>query len=463
MTSSTAQTSFVRRLVVSEILIVVLLVAAYAAFKRLEAQKAEVEPKAIETARLNVDVFLAESLVVQELLTGFGTARADRDVVVAAQVSGEIVDFNPQLKVGQRAQAGQLIAVADQPSMRRDADLLLKIDPRDLQQRADQAASAIDEGIAEIDRLKVQQANLVRQLENSRATLATLQEEYDRVLSAETKKAATRSDLNRALLEVQRYQDAVIQLENQVSSIPLQLLAAEQRLASSRAEQSRARNDLQRTEVYPPFDGVISDVFVQKGRYVRAGEQLVRLTDISRVEVPVSLGMDDFLQLQQILNGGQKPKVLLAENETADTRWSGYMVRVAPEADSLSRTIQVYVEVDNSPEQTSLLPGTFTYAKIEGQIFSDVVLVPQEAIVDGAVFVVNEANVVRKQSIKTGRRFQSLVLVEEGLAAGERVVLTNLDIVEEGKEVIVQSTIGPRDETDALRSPTLRIIDPSNP
>ena len=56
-----------------------------------------------------------------------------------------------------------------------------------------------------------------------------------------------------------------------------------------------------------------------------------------------------------------------------------------------------------------------------------------------------------------------MVHVEEGLAAGERVVLTNLDIVEEGKEVIVQSTIGPRDETDALRSPTLRIIDPSNP
>jgi len=463
MANPVAQLSPVRRLIITEILIVALLAASFAFFKGLYAQKPEVQEKAIEAARLNVDVFLSESINIQELLTGFGTARADRDVVIAAQVSGEIIDINPQLKVGQKVLAGQLITAAGNPSVRREADLLLKIDPRDLQQIADQANNAIEEAAAETERLKIQQLNLERQLAKSKSILATLKDEYERVRSAEAKKVATKSDLNRALLEVQRYEDNVIQLENLSSSIPLQIQAAEQRLSSSRAEKSGAENDLQRTEVYPPFDGVLSEIFVEKGQYVRIGEQLVRLTDIGRIEIPVSLGFEDFLQLQGILEDGQKPKVSLAENETAAPRWSGRMVRASPEADSLSRTVQVYVEVENDSERPPLLPGAFVYSQIEGRVFSDVVLVPREAIIDGAVFVVDERNLVRRKSVTTGRRYQSLVVISDGLAAGEKVVLTNLDIVEDGGAVVVQTEVGLQEEIAVLRSPKLRVLSPIAP
>ncbi|MGB4709735.1 MAG: efflux RND transporter periplasmic adaptor subunit [Fuerstiella sp.] len=452
------QSSPVRRLIISEILIVAVLALSVVVFKGLYAQKPEVQEKNIEAVRLNVDVFVSESLDVQELLTGFGTARADRDVVIAAQVSGEIVDINPQLKVGQQVLSGQLVTAADGPSVHRNADLLLKIDSRDLQQKADQAGNSIEESLADTSRLKVQQKNLERQLQKSKSILATLEEEYERIRDAESKRVATRSDLNRALLDVQRYEESVIQLENQVASIPLQIQAAEQRLNSSRAEKSRAENDLGRTEVYPPFDGVLSEVFVEKGRYVRAGEQLARLTDVSKVEIPVSLGFDDFLQLQNILSEGTKPKVSISENETAAPRWTGFMVRAAPEADSLSRTVQVYVEVENEVGQTPLLPGAFVYSRIDGSVFNDVTLVPREAITDGCVYVVDEQNIVRKRNVTTGRRFQSLIIVESGLSSGERVVLTNLDIVKDGEEVVVQTTVGPKDEIAALRSPSLQVV-----
>ena len=463
MANPVVQSSPVRRLIISEILIVALLAASVAIFKGLDAQKPEVQEKAIQAAPLNVDVFLSASIDVQELLSGFGTARADRDVVLAAQVSGEIVDINPQLKVGQQVLSGQHIISTDQPSVRREADLLLKIDPRDLRQKADQAGNVIEEAIAETKRLKVQQLNLERQLEKSGGILATLQEEYERVRAAETRRVATKSDLSRALLDVQRYEDNVIQLENQFSSIPLQIQAAEHRLSSSRAEKTRAENDLQRTEIYPPFDGVLSDVYVEKGQYVRAGEQLVRLTDTGKVEIPVSLGFDDFLQLQAILEEGRKPKVSLAENETADRRWSGHVVRTSPEADSLSRTVQVYVEVENDPMRAPLLPGAFVYARIEGQVFRNVILVPREAIIDGYVCIVDRASIVRRKKITTGRRFQSLVVVTDGLTAGEKVVLTNLDIVEADQTVVVQAKVGPQEEITALRNAPLRLLMPANP
>ena len=65
---------------------------------------------------------------------------------------------------------------------------------------------------------------------------------------------------------------------------------------------------------------------------------------------------------------------------------------------------------------------------------------------------------MRKRNVTTGRRFQSLIIVESGLSSGERVVLTNLDIVKDGEEVVVQTTVGPKDEIAALRSPSLQVV-----
>ena len=42
-----------------------------------------------------------------------------------------------------------------------------------------------------------------------------------------------------------------------------------------------------------PFSGVIADVMVEQGQYVRAGEPLLRLVDPERIEVPVALGMEE--------------------------------------------------------------------------------------------------------------------------------------------------------------------------
>lgn len=458
MASQSGNFSGVRRLIISQILIAVLLLLSFGAFKFLSDQKPKVQQREIVASRLNVNVFVGKRVAFQELLTGFGTARADREVIVAAQVSGEIIDVHPQLKIGQAVQAGQVINPSDGPSTVRDADQLLKIDARDLQQRVDQATNRIGEAADEISRLKVQKSNLDRQLAKASAVLGTLKEELALARAAAGRQVGTKSELNRALLEVQRYEDNLIQLENQVASIPLQISAAENRLASSKTEQQRAENDLAKTEVYPPFDGVLSQVFIERGRFVRAGDQLIKLIDPSTVEIPVALGFEDYLQLQDILQQGLKPTVRLSENETAEPRWSGMLVRASPEADSRSRTVEVFVEVENSSGSTPLLPGTFVYSQIEGREYTNTMLIPRETVVDGAVFVVDESNIARKKAVRLGRRFQSLVMVMQGLEEGDQLVLTNLDIVQDGKPVVIQETSDATTELSAVRTPLIRLL-----
>ncbi|MDG1893760.1 MAG: efflux RND transporter periplasmic adaptor subunit [Fuerstiella sp.] len=475
MTTTPKSLSPVKRLIISEALIVLILGMSYGVYGYLEGQQPAVQQKETESSRLNIDVYSVESMRFQELLSGFGTVRADREVILAAQVSGEIIEVHPQLEVGYHVTSGKLVTTPASPSVQRDADQLLRIDPRDYEQRVEQAANRIAELETEIAQLGVQKKNVARQVAKGKSVLKTLTEEYERLKAAVARKVGTPSDLNKALLEVQRFDDTLIQLENQAASIPHQIAAAEQRLLTSKSEKQRAQNDLQRAQIVPPFDGVLSEVFVEQGQYVQAGEPLVRLTDLSVVEIPVALSFEDFLQLQQEMDGGHRLEVTLAENESARNTWQGYVVRTSPEADPGSRTVQVFVEVRNSDEKPPLLPGAFVHARIDGRCYRDenVFLIPRECIVDGSVYVVGQedfadektekvdgevvrVDVAQSRPVQLGRRFRSLVEVTDGIEPGDRLVLTNLDIVEDGTRVSVQSSTTVSDEIEPLKNTVIR-------
>lgn len=453
--------SGIRRLVVSEILVVLVLGLSYVGFKLLYAQKPEVDQKDIDPVQLNVDVFEVQPVTFHELLTGFGTARADREVIVAAQTTGEIVEIHSQLKAGYSVKATGVKDAGNAPSY--EPEMLLKMDPRDHQERVEQSESRIEESKTEIAGLRVQQESTSRQLAKSRSILATLQEEFERLKRGLERNVTTPSDVNRASLEVQRYEDAIIQLENQAASIPHQIKAAEQRLTSAESERNRALTDLQRTIVTAPFDGVLSEVYVEQGRFVRAGEQLLKVVDPSLVEIPVSLGLEDFLHLQQQLKAGQHPEVTLSPDETSETTWNGHVVRAAPEADTQSRTVQIFVEVSNLDSDIPLLPGTFTHASIVGGRFTDALLVPRDAVVRGHVFVVDKAGTAHRRTVIPGRRFQSMILIESGLKPGDQLVLTNLDVVEDGQDVLVQNTVNAAIEIASLRTSVVRLITDAEP
>ncbi|MEZ6125435.1 MAG: hypothetical protein R3C49_19990 [Planctomycetaceae bacterium] len=231
-TSSLVQIrSPVRTLIISELVIASILIVSAVTWYKLYRQKPTVQEKQLKVAQLNVDVFAVQSCQYRELLTGFGTAAAEREVVLAAQVTGEIVDINPELKVGYRVSGGEFRSDG-LPTEITDGDLLLTIDPREYQQRVDQATNGIREARTEIERLKVQQTSVERQLNKGRELLKTLKEEYNRYAEAVQRNAGSMSDRNRSLLEVQRYEDILIQLENQAAMLPHQITVAEHRLAT---------------------------------------------------------------------------------------------------------------------------------------------------------------------------------------------------------------------------------------
>lgn len=444
-----------RRTVVSVALCVLALAAGASVFSYLASLKKP--PEAVELAErvYNVEVFNAEGSTLQEILSGFGTARSNREVVVAAQVTGEIVEVHPILKVGHEAIAPQVVVSESGESDRLSGDLLVRIDPKTYRERLAQAQHRLAEDEAELNRIRQEEENNARMVAKVTKDYETFKEEYERMESLRERGTATRSQLARAFLELQRYEESLIQNQNEKKLFPLRYDLLRKRQQTHRADLQLARLDLERTEVRPPFTGRLSEVMVELGQFVRPGEPIVRLTDVTAVEVPVPLTLREFAKIESQVKTGRNPRVVLAENETAPPRWTGSVVRVAPEADEQTRTINVYVYVDNQDQEVSLLPGTFVHARIDGPQLRDVVVVPRDALSNGQVYVARNGK-VQSRKITIGQTLQSLAVIEQGVKSGDRVVMTNLDVIHDGARVSIQSHRSLADELENQRTKVAR-------
>ena len=385
----------------------------------------------------NIEVFAARAADLEEIISGFGTAEASQEVIVSAQVAGEVLAIHPALEIGTRVTAPDVVVDDTGRSQRLSGDVLVRIDQRTNRQRAEQAESRLAESASEIAALKQELTNNARLLEKARDDLVAVQVEYDRIVRAREQNVASVSEVTRSLLELQQYRDSVLQLETQRDLLPLRIEAARRRQETTRRDLEMARLDLEYTEVRPPFSGRISEVMTDVGQYLRLGEHVVRLTDLQFVQVPVPLPLHDFLKLETKVLAGEQPPVELAANETDRPRWFGRLVRVAPEADARTRTVRVFIEVDNRSSDTPLLPGTFVHARIPGPLYSEVIAIPRDAITGGVVFVVRDGTVETRQ-VEVERTLQTISIISSGIRAGDDIVLTNLDMMRDGVLVDVQ-------------------------
>ena len=455
------------------------------------------------TKTYSVTVFEVEAVDLQRVITAFGVAAADREVTVAAEVAGQVVETS-RLEVGLAVNGSRITKQRDGATRSQDGDLLVRIDPQTYQERVLQTRKLLAQDDVELEQLDQTHTNNQRLLKTEQANYQTSKTDYDNTVRLQQRGVGTDSGVRRAELELRRYEDAVTRLENELGLYDVRRKAISSRKDAHQSDLELASQELERTEVRPPFSGVLSEVYVEEGQYVRPGEPLVRLTDPQRVEIPLSLTLSDYLAIASLKDAGRQVRVELAENETADPRWFSDPLedlRHAPEADQRTRTVKVYTEVDNRQQPVALLPGTFVHARIAGPVLSDAIVIPRDALIEGTVFIaVPEEAVspeeerkppqitdgaesdsvppdsqqslpdtswfarVERRPVTVGRTLQSLVLIEDGLMPGDRVVTTNLDVIFEGARLKIDGDEGERglnNELADLRSPQVRVLEDS--
>ncbi|MEM7609319.1 MAG: efflux RND transporter periplasmic adaptor subunit, partial [Myxococcota bacterium] len=210
-----------------------------------------------------------------------------------------------------------------------------------------------------------------------------------------------------------------------------QLDAARNRVAAARAALRVANVASSRSVIRAPFAGTVAALDVERGEVAAPGVPLVRLVKLSPVHISLSVPDRDVASLRP----GMEVRVQADANGGVGT---GVVERVSPAADLRTRAFEVRVEVANEGRQ--LLPGMIAEVEVSGASIEGAVVVPQYTLVtaleENGVFVEVDGKAVWRP-VRVGRVVRDQVLIEDGLAVGERLIVTGHRELQEGDDVLV--------------------------
>ncbi len=261
-----------------------------------------------------------------ETVNASGKIYPEIEVKVSPDISGEIVEL--KVEEGDSVKRGQLLA-------RIYADIYST--------QANQASAIVNQQQASVENSKAQ-------LESLKSTMDLAQKTYDRQKQLLDEKIISRAEFEQA--------------ENNLQTAKANYNAALQGIKSgqagvqsAQASLERANKDLSRTTVLAPMSGVVSLLNVKKGERVvgnsmMAGTEMMRVADMSLIEVRVDVGENDI------------PKISLYDSALVEVdaynnrKFKGVVTKIASSSTS-SAAAAVSNDVTNYKVHIRLIPESY--------------------------------------------------------------------------------------------------------
>lgn len=267
---------------------------------------------------------------------------------------------------------------------------------------------------------KIDDAVLAAQVNEARALAEIAQEQYER---------------QRRLWEEEQIGSEIAYLQTRSSAE-----AADARLRTLEAR-------LERTEVRAPVAGVFDEQFVELGEMVAPGTPVVRVVAVRRVKVvggiPERFALD--------VRVGSPASVTF--DALRGQRYEGRVAFVGASVDPQNRTIPIEIVLENPDGR--IKPQMLASVQVQRTQMDSVVVVPQDVVrraEDGyEVFVVvSEEGRLRAEAraVRLGPSFANTVVVESGLAVGDRLITVGHGLVDDGSLVRVVAGAAPGPEED---------------
>lgn len=237
---------------------------------------------------------------------------------------------------------------------------------------------------------------------------------------------------NRALVD-QGFISATALVTSQAS-----LEAAQSSYQAAVAAADVARKALEDTVLRSPISGVVAQRLAQPGERVGVDTRIIEVVDLSRLELEALLNPADSVAVRV----GQTAQLTI---EGVGAPVPATVVRINPSAQAGSRTVPVYLRVDQPAGATPLRQGLFVQGTLDtGR--TDVLAVPLDAVrTDKPVpyLQVLKDGRVAYAEVRTGHRAvvdgQTLVAVE-GVPEGTAVIAGRIGQLREGTAVTVAAS-----------------------
>lgn len=394
----------------SALLFVAIGTACSKAPKQSEATAdAATKPAAAATPQ-PIDVTTAAALIrnLQRNVEVVGSLAADEEVVVSAQVAGELSQLN--VDFGSYVGQGQVIAVIDQ----RDAKL-----------KVEQAEATLKQTLA---RLGMKEGDKFDPHQNADVRVAKASLDWAQMDLDRNSKLIEQGDISRSIYDqaVTQHNLAKARYQAALDSVNQQLAVAEQQ----RSALALAKKAITDTVVRSPINGAVKEKIAAKGTYLAVGGKIVSLVKIN----PLRLRADIPESSAAAVRKGQT--MTLAVEAFPDRTFTGRVVRIGPSLNEQTRALTVEAEVSNAGNL--LRPGMFAKSKLVTAKDAPALMIPARAVVTVAgltkVFVIENGKATER-IVKTGLTDGDLIEIVEGVTAGETVATSNLDKLQTGSAV----------------------------
>ncbi|TPH12210.1 efflux RND transporter periplasmic adaptor subunit [Litorilituus lipolyticus] len=356
----------------------VLAMIGFSSMKKPPEEKAEVD---------NTPIVAVENISVAPLtleVSSHGIVKPKYETQLVAQVNGQIVELSDTFVRGGFVKKDQLLA---------------RIDPSDYQ------AALIDA-----------QANMA-------SARAALEKEVaqGKVAEREWKQITDTSPTELSLRKPQLAQELA-------------------RVKAAQAAVLRAERNLERTEIRAPYDAMIDSRDIGLGSFVGVGTKLGHVlgTAIAEVRLPVA---DN--QLQFLVDQGREANVQLnGKFAGQDTQWQAQIARSEGVVDNKSRMSYLVAEINDpyllaqsSNDVSPLRFGSYVNANIIGINVASAASIPRYLVVDGKVAILDSESKLHFATIDIVRQQGSNVIIGNGLADGDQLIISALDYPIDGMKL----------------------------
>ncbi|CAI3806693.1 efflux RND transporter periplasmic adaptor subunit [Rheinheimera sp. MM224] len=329
-----------------------------------------------------VRVIEAGSTDLKVQIKAIGTVTPLNTVLVQSRVAGPLQQVF--FEEGQKVEAGQLLA---------------QIDPADY---------------------KVELAQAQGQKEQNIALLKSAEQDLERFAKLKEQNTIAAQQMN-------AQQALVSQLKGAIKS--------------NQAAIDAAALQLSYTQIKAPISGRLGLRAVDPGNLIQANsaEGLVTITQSSPIAVVFTIPETQLQQVRTAFRAGAALSVEAWDRAEQMPLTSGTLTTLDNQIDIATGTLKLKAEFANQNEE--LFPNQFVNVRLNVAVQSGAVTIPQDAVQYGAqgtyVYMVDDNNKAQIRQLKLGAVDNGLVAVEEGLKAGDKVVLEGLDRLRPDREVEV--------------------------
>jgi len=222
------------------------------------------------------------------------------------------------------------------------------------------------------------------------------------------------------------------------------------RVKAAQASVLRAERNLERTEIRAPYDAMIESRNIGLGSFVSVGSKMGHVlgTAIAEIRLPVADNQLAFLVKNESSKAGVNAQVnLIGTYAGQDTLWQAKIARSEGVVDNKSRMSYLVAEINdpyllNSLSDSSDAPlrfGSYVNAKIMGYDISQATLVPRFLVVNGKVAILDSESKLHYATIDIVRQQGSHVVVANGLADGDQLIVSALDYPVDGMKLALAS------------------------